>query len=37
MTHPICPYPQMAHYNGTGDTKDAASFSCAAPPARPKK
>jgi tannase/feruloyl esterase len=32
MTHPICPYPQMAHYNGTGDTKDAANFACAAPP-----
>ena len=32
MTHPLCPYPQMAHYKGTGDTKDAANFVCAAPP-----
>jgi feruloyl esterase len=32
MTHPICPYPQIAHYKGTGDTKDAANFACAAPP-----
>ena len=31
MTHPLCPYPQMAHYNETGDTKDAANFACAAP------
>jgi feruloyl esterase len=32
MTHPVCPYPQMAHYKGTGDTKDAANFACSAPP-----
>jgi hypothetical protein len=32
MTHPLCPYPQAAHYKGTGDTKDAANFVCAAPP-----
>ena len=31
MTHPLCPYPQTAHYKGTGDTKDAANFACAAP------
>lgn len=31
ITHPLCPYPQTAHYNGTGDAKDAASFTCAAP------
>ncbi len=37
MTHPLCPYPQTAHYKGTGDTKDAANFVCAAPHAKPKK
>ncbi len=31
MTRPICPYPQAAKYNGTGDASDAASFTCAAP------
>ena len=30
-TRPLCPYPQVARYNGTGDTNDAASFTCAAP------
>ncbi len=29
-THPLCPYPQMAVYNGTGSTDDAASFTCKA-------
>lgn len=29
MSRPVCPYPQPAHYNGVGDTNDAASFSCA--------
>ncbi len=28
MTRPLCPYPQVAKYKGTGDTNDAASFSC---------
>jgi tannase/feruloyl esterase len=37
MTHPLCPYPQTAHYRGTGDTKDGANFVCAAPGAAPKK
>jgi feruloyl esterase len=27
-TRPLCPYPQSAHYNGTGSTDDAANFSC---------
>jgi hypothetical protein len=31
MTRPLCPYPQEAHYNGTGDTNSAASFTCRAP------
>ncbi len=30
MTRPLCPYPKVAKYKGTGDTNDAASFSCAA-------
>jgi Tannase and feruloyl esterase len=29
MTRPLCPYPQAAKYNGTGDKNLAASFSCA--------
>ena len=29
MTRPLCPYPQVAAYNGTGDKNDAASFVCA--------
>jgi feruloyl esterase len=27
-TRPLCPYPQMAVYNGSGSTDDAASFTC---------
>ncbi|MGL5666167.1 MAG: tannase/feruloyl esterase family alpha/beta hydrolase, partial [Shewanella sp.] len=27
-TRPLCPFPQIAKYNGTGDIEDAASFSC---------
>lgn len=30
-TMPLCPYPQVARYKGTGDVKDAASFVCGAP------
>jgi feruloyl esterase len=30
-TRPLCPYPQVAKYRGTGSIDDAASFSCAAP------
>lgn len=25
----LCPYPQTAHYNGTGDIHQAASYTCA--------
>jgi hypothetical protein len=25
---PLCPYPQVARWNGTGNTNDASSFSC---------
>jgi hypothetical protein len=31
MTRPLCAYPQVAKYKGSGDTNDAASFVCAAP------
>ena len=29
LTRPLCPYPQVAHYRGTGDVNNAASFACA--------
>jgi len=29
-TRPLCPYPQVAVYNGKGDTSDAANFTCRA-------
>ena len=28
-TRPLCAYPAVAHYNGTGSIDDAANFSCA--------
>ena len=31
MTRPLCPFPQVEKYKGTGSTNDAASFVCAAP------
>jgi feruloyl esterase len=27
-TRPLCPYPQVARYSGTGSTDDAANFTC---------
>jgi feruloyl esterase len=30
ISRPLCPYPQLAHYKGSGDTNDAANYSCAA-------
>jgi feruloyl esterase len=30
-TRPLCPYPQVAKYRGTGSIDDAASFACTAP------
>ena len=27
-TRPLCPYPQVARYNGSGDIESAESFSC---------
>jgi feruloyl esterase len=29
MSRPICPYPQIAKYKGSGSTDDAANFVCA--------
>lgn len=29
-TRPLCPYPQVAKYTGSGDTNDAKNFVCAA-------
>jgi feruloyl esterase len=31
MSRPLCPFPQVARYRGTGSTNDAANFSCVAP------
>jgi feruloyl esterase len=31
MTRPLCPYPEVATYDGTGDPKEPASFRCKAP------
>jgi feruloyl esterase len=31
MTRPLCPYPAAAAYDGSGDLKDAANWSCKAP------
>lgn len=30
-TRPLCPYPQVAKYKGTGSSDDAANFACALP------
>ena len=30
-TRPLCPFPQVAKYKGSGSTDDAANFSCSAP------
>ena len=30
-TRPLCPYPQVASYRGSGSTDDAANFVCALP------
>jgi hypothetical protein len=29
MTRPLCPYPQIAMYKGSGDTNDEANFVCS--------
>ena len=28
-TRPLCPYPQVARYKGTGSIDEAANFTCA--------
>jgi feruloyl esterase len=30
-TRPLCPYPQVARYKGSGSIDDSANFTCAAP------
>jgi feruloyl esterase len=30
-TRPLCPYPGVARYTGTGSTDDAANYACEAP------
>jgi feruloyl esterase len=32
MTRPLCPYPQVASWKGSGSTNQAANFVCASPP-----
>jgi Tannase and feruloyl esterase len=29
MTRPLCPYPAIAKYKGTGDTNDSTNFACS--------
>lgn len=30
-TRPLCPYPQVARYNGAGNINDASNFTCSSP------
>ena len=30
-TRPLCPYPQVARWTGSGSTDEAANFACVAP------
>ena len=30
-TRPLCPYPQVASYKGSGNINDAANFVCRTP------
>jgi feruloyl esterase len=30
-TRPLCAYPEVAKYKGSGSTDDAANFACAKP------
>ena len=30
-TRPLCPYPQVAAYKGSGSTDEAANFACRTP------
>lgn len=31
FTRPLCAWPRVAHYSGSGDPNDAANFTCVAP------
>jgi feruloyl esterase len=31
LTRPLCPYPQVAKYNGSGDPNVASNFTCGVP------
>ena len=31
MTRPLCPYPEVARWKGSGSTNDAANFACVNP------
>jgi len=31
MTRPLCPFPQLAKYSGSGSADDAKNFACSAP------
>jgi hypothetical protein len=33
-TRPLCPYPQVAAYKGSGSIDEASSFACSAPPTK---
>jgi Tannase and feruloyl esterase len=37
MTRPLCPYPQQAQYQGSGDPNDAANFTCRVAPTASRK
>ena len=30
-TRPLCPFPQVSRYKGSGDQDEAASFACVVP------
>jgi feruloyl esterase len=30
ISRPLCPYPQLPRYKGTGDINDASNFVCSA-------
>jgi Tannase and feruloyl esterase len=34
---PLCPYPKLPRYNGRGDARNAANWSCAVPSLFPKR
>jgi feruloyl esterase len=35
FSRPLCPYPMTAHYSGSGDQTNAASFTCVQGPQQP--